>query len=60
MNRLKLIEILSSVDEEDVWIEDKEGHLFDIDIDKTEQMFDGFVTVYPASVILRCAKEAYE
>ena len=52
MNRLKLIELLSSCDEEDVYIEIDDVQ-YDIKLDKSEECFDGFDTVYPAAIILK-------
>ena len=57
MNRLYLIETLSSSDDEEVFIE-HDDILYDIDIDRCEETFDGFDTVYPAAIVLK--KMAYE
>lgn len=54
MNRLELIEILSSSDEEEVLIQ-VEDVLYDVDdeIIHKEETFDGFYTAYPASIVLK-------
>ena len=53
MNKYELIEILSSADEEEVFIKDAEGYLCDIQVGHEEEAFDGFVTAYPASISLK-------
>ena len=54
MNRLELIEILSSSDEEEVLIQ-IEDVLYEVDDDviHKEETFDGFYTAYPAAVVLK-------
>ena len=54
MNRLELIEILSSSDEEEVLIQ-VEDVLYDVDDDviHKEETFDGFYTAYPAAKVLK-------
>lgn len=54
MNRLELIEILSSSDEEEVLIQ-IEDVLYDVDEEliHKEETFDGFYTAYPAAVVLK-------
>lgn len=54
MNRLDLIDALSSADEEEVLI-DIDGVLYEIDenIGHEEQKFDGFDTLYPAAIVLK-------
>lgn len=54
MNRLELIKLLSSSDEEEVFLEDPEtGLLHDIEIKHIEEQFDGFDTAYPACLALK-------
>ena len=54
MNRLELIEILSSSDDEEVLIQ-VEDVLYDVDDDviHKEETFDGFYTAYPAAIVLK-------
>ena len=54
MNRLELIEILSSSDEEEVLIQ-VEDVLYEVDDEVThkEETFDGFYTAYPAAIVLK-------
>lgn len=52
MKRLELIRILSSLNEEEVYIE-IDDFLCDFDVSITEEIFDGFDTVYPASIVLK-------
>lgn len=52
MKKSELIKILSSAEEDEVYIEIN-NTLYGIGIDRTEEMFDGFDTVYPASITLR-------
>ena len=56
MNRLELIELLSSASEDEVFI-DSEGLLFDIEIGHEDEVFDGFYAVYPACLTLKLKKE---
>lgn len=54
MNKLELIKLLSSSDEEEVFLEDPETELLhDIDIKHIEEQFDGFDTAYPACLALK-------
>lgn len=55
MRKSKLIGLLSSSDEEEVYI-DIDGTLYDIDTGHVDEVFDGFDTVYPACLTLK-AKE---
>lgn len=61
MNRLELIEILSSSDEEEVLIQ-IEDVLYDVDDEliHKEETFDGFYTAYPASIVLKTKNSGYE
>lgn len=53
MNRLELIELLSSCREEEVFLRNPEdGILDDFIIEHIEEQFDGFDSVYPASIAL--------
>lgn len=54
MKKSKLIELLSSADEEDVMVE-IDGMLYDIapELGHEEERFDGFVTAYPAVAFLK-------
>ena len=60
MNRLELIEILSSSDEDEVLIQ-IEDVLYDVDDDviHKEETFDGFYTAYPAAIVIK-PKQTYE
>ena len=57
MNRLELIEILSSSDDEEVLIQ-IEDVLYEVDDEVThkEETFDGFYTAYPAAIVLKPKK----
>lgn len=57
MNRLQLIEILSSSDEEEVLIQ-IEDVLYEVDdeVIHKEETFDGFYTAYPAAIVLNPKK----
>lgn len=52
MNKYELIELLYSSDEEEVFIE-IDDTLYEIEIGHQEETFDGFDTVYPASLTLK-------
>lgn len=58
MKKSKLIELLSSADEEFVAIE-IDGELYGIseELGHEDEKFDGFVTAYPAMVVLRATEE---
>ena len=58
MNRLDLIDALSSCEEDEVLI-DINGTLYEIDeeLGHEEQKFDGFDTLYPASIVLKVKDE---
>lgn len=56
MNRLELIELLSSASEDEVFI-DSDGLLYDIEIGYEAEQFDGFDTVYPACLTLKPKQE---
>lgn len=47
-----LTERLSSATEEEVFVE-IDGVQYDFDLDRSEETFDGFFTVYPAAIILK-------
>lgn len=53
MNKYELIELLSSSDEEEVYIKTGEYELSDIEVEHLEEQFDGFDTVYPAALVLK-------
>ena len=55
MNKSDLIELLYSMDEEEVYIE-VDGIQYDIEVEQREEVFDGFDTVYPASLSLKPKK----
>lgn len=61
MKKSKLIELLSSADEEYVQIE-VDGMLYNIDpeLGHEEERFDGFYSVFPATVFLRLTDEENE
>lgn len=52
MNKLKLIQQLRDSTEEDVYI-DIDGTLYEIEINHEDEVFDGFDTLYPASLTLK-------
>lgn len=56
MNKYELIDLLCSNDDEEVFIE-IDGVLYDIEIGHQEETFDGFDTVYPASITLKPKEE---
>lgn len=51
MRKSELIDLLLSSDEEEVFIE-IDGCQYEIGISHTEEMFDGFDEVFPASISL--------
>lgn len=53
MKKSVLIKLLCSSDEDEVFLQDEEGVLYDIDVEHVEETFDGFYTVYPASLALK-------
>ena len=53
MNKLELIRLLYSSDEENVYIQAEDGLLDDFVVEHVEEQFDGFDTVYPAAIKLR-------
>ena len=52
MKKSELIRLLSSATEDEVYIE-IDGVLYEIDFGHEEEKFDGFYTVYPASLTLK-------
>lgn len=56
MNKYELIDLLCSKGEEDVFIE-IDNVLYEIEIGLQEEVFDGFDTVYPASLTLKPKQE---
>ena len=56
MNKYELIDLLSSSDEEDVYIEAEDGLLDDFSVEHVEEQFDGFDTVYPSCIKLVAKK----
>lgn len=52
MNKYELIDLLSSSDEEEVYIQAEDGLLDDFVIEHVEEQFDGFDAVYPACIKL--------
>ena len=57
MNRLELIEILSSSDEEEVLIQiDDTLYEVDEEVLHKEEKFDGFYTAFPAAIVLKPKK----
>lgn len=55
MKKSELIELLSSSDEEEVFI-DVDDTLYEIEPDHVDEVFDGFDTVYPACIALKPGK----
>ncbi len=60
MKTYELMEILSSSDEEEVYIKTADGWLDDIEIERVEEQFDGFDTAYPACIALKPKRETNE
>ena len=52
----ELIEVLYSSSEEEVLIKSEDGLLDEIEIEHVEEQFDGFDTVYPATIALKAKK----
>ena len=52
MDKSELISLLSSSDEEEVYIQFEEGFLDDFELEHVEEQFDGFDTVYPPAIKL--------
>lgn len=52
MKKSELIRLLSSSEEDEVYIETDEA-TYDIEIGHIEQQFDGFATLYPAFIALK-------
>ena len=59
MRKLELIRLLSSSDEDEVFIE-VNNTLYDIEIGHVEEVFDGFDTVYPACLTLKVKDDETE
>ena len=55
MRKSELIRLLSSSDEEEVYI-DIDGTLYDIETGYVDEVFDGFDTVYPAYLTLKAKR----
>ena len=53
MNKYELIELLSSSDEEEVFIETDEFEIHDFSVEHLEEQFDGFATFSPAAIVLK-------
>lgn len=54
MDLCELVSYLTEHDNiEEVLLEDEEGNLVEFDLDITEETFDGWDTVYPASITLK-------
>lgn len=58
MNKYELIEPLFSASEDGVFI-DSDGLLYDIEIGREEEKFDGFHTAFPACLTLKPKQEEY-
>lgn len=56
MNKSELIALLYSLDEEEVFIE-KDDFLCEIEVSVIEEVFDGFDTMYPSSIVLKAKEE---
>lgn len=58
MNLCELVGYLTAHDDiEDVLLEDEEGVLHEFEIDVKDEVFDGWDTVYPATLIIRKKQE---
>lgn len=55
MKTSELIELLYSVDEDEVYIEVDDSQ-YEIEVGHSEEVFDGFDTVYPACLTLKPKK----
>lgn len=55
MKRLKLIELLSSFDVDEVFIEIEDWE-HDIEVEERDEVFDGFDEVFPAHLVLKPKK----
>lgn len=57
MKKYELMEMLSLSDEDEVYIKSEDGLLDEIEIERIEEQFDGFDTVYPAAIALKAKRE---
>lgn len=39
-------------DTEEIFIKDEDGTLYDIEVERQDEIFDGFETAYPPAIIL--------
>ena len=53
MNKSQLIELLSRMDGEEVYIEHSDGVEYDFTVEQKEETFDGFYTAFPAHINLK-------
>ena len=54
MNLCDLVSYLTEHDDvEDVLLEDEDGILCELDVDLKDEVFDGWDTVYPKTIIIR-------
>lgn len=54
MDLCELVSYLTEHDNiEEVLLEDEEGNLVEFDLDITEETFDGWDTVYPATIVIK-------
>ena len=54
MNLCDLVNYLTEHDNiEDILLEDEDGTLYEFDVDIKEEVFDGWDTVYPETIIIR-------
>lgn len=56
MKKSELINILSSSEEEEVFVVDEDGWEHDIEIEHKDEVFDGFYTAYPACIVIKAKK----
>lgn len=54
MDLCELVSYLTEHDNiEEVLLEDEEGNLVEFDLDITEEVFDGWDTVYPETIVIK-------
>lgn len=53
MKKSELINLLSSSDEDEIYIKVGNDILPDIEVEHLEEEFDGFYTVLPAAIVLK-------
>lgn len=59
MKKSELIKLLLLTEAEEVYVQDGD-YEYDIDVEESEECFDGFDTVYPARVTLKASAKEKE